>query len=79
MSPDTDPAEDLMTPTEKPSRKRTATTARKRAAVTPRPRRRRRQPTHGEISQRAYFIYLEEGTTDEFGNWLRAERELTAA
>lgn len=76
-----------MTPTEKPSRKRAATTARKRAtstarngaAIAPRPRRRRRPPTHGEISQRAYFIYLEEGTTDEFGNWLRAERELTAA
>lgn len=68
-----------MTPIEKPSRKRAATTARKRVATASRPRRRRSQPTHGEISERAYFIYLEEGTTDEFGNWLRAERELLAA
>jgi len=38
-----------------------------------------RQPDHGEISERAYFIHLEEGCDDEVGNWLRAERELTAA
>ena len=43
------------------------------------PRTRRRKPTHSEISERAYFIYLEEGASDEFGNWLRAERELAAA
>ena len=40
---------------------------------------RRRKPTHGEISVRAYFIHLEEPGTDELGNWLRAERELTPA
>lgn len=52
--------------------------ARKRA-TTPRPRTtRRRKPEHNQISERAYFIYLREGG-DEFGNWLRAERELTAA
>jgi hypothetical protein len=28
------------------------------------------------ISERAYFISLEEGGGDEFANWLRAEREL---
>jgi hypothetical protein len=38
-----------------------------------------RQPSHGEIAERAYFIHLEEATTDELGNWLRAEAELTAA
>jgi hypothetical protein len=37
------------------------------------------QPDHGSIAERAYFIHLEEGTCDELGNWLRAERELTAA
>jgi hypothetical protein len=40
---------------------------------------RRRKPDQGEISKRAYFIHLEEGGFDELGNWLRAERELTAA
>jgi hypothetical protein len=36
-------------------------------------------PTHAEISERAYFIALEQGGADELGNWLRAERELAAA
>ena len=65
---------------------KTTARAKKPAAATPgrpratstRSRSRRRRPTHGEISERAYFIYLE-GGTDEFGNWLRAERELMAA
>jgi len=35
-------------------------------------------PTYNEISQRAYFISLEEGG-DEVANWLRAEGELTMA
>jgi hypothetical protein len=39
----------------------------------------RQQPEHGAIAERAYFIHLQEGTRDELGNWLRAERELTAA
>ena len=43
------------------------------------PRAKRSQPHHHEISQRAYFIYLEEGGRDELAHWLRAERELTAA
>jgi Protein of unknown function (DUF2934) len=43
------------------------------------PTARRRKPSHEQISERAYFIHLEEGECDQFGNWLRAERELTAA
>jgi hypothetical protein len=39
----------------------------------------RRQPSHLQISERAYYIHLDEGARDELGNWLRAERELTAA
>ena len=41
--------------------------------------RREREPSHAEISERAYFIALEQGGADELGNWLRAERELAAA
>jgi hypothetical protein len=40
---------------------------------------RRRKPTHGEISVRAYFLHLEDPRSGEVGNWLRAERELTLA
>ena len=43
------------------------------------PKTRRRKPDQDEISTRAYFIHLEEGGSDQLGNWLRAERELTAA
>ena len=43
------------------------------------PTTRRRKPSHDEISERAYFIHLEEGERDQLGNWLRAERELAAA
>jgi len=43
------------------------------------PKTTRRQHDQGEISKRAYFIHLEEGESDELGNWLRAERELTTA
>jgi hypothetical protein len=45
----------------------------------PRPKAKRRKPNHSEISERAYFIHLEEDDCDELGNWLRAERELAAA
>lgn len=55
-----------------------ATAPRRRASQT-KPRPRRRKPTHAQISERAYYIFLDEGQGDEFGNWLRAERELTAA
>jgi hypothetical protein len=37
------------------------------------------KPTHDEIAERAYFLHLEESGADALGNWLRAERELTAA
>jgi Protein of unknown function (DUF2934) len=39
----------------------------------------KRRPDHSAIAERAYFIHLEEGSPDEVENWLRAERELTAA
>jgi hypothetical protein len=39
----------------------------------------RRSPDSSEIAERAYFIHIDEGRCDELGNWLRAERELTAA
>jgi hypothetical protein len=39
----------------------------------------RRRPTHAEISERAYFIHLDGGGSDELGDWLRAESELVAA
>jgi Protein of unknown function (DUF2934) len=39
----------------------------------------RPEPSHAEIAERAYFIYLQDGATDEFENWVRAERELMAA
>jgi len=39
----------------------------------------RRQPTHAEICERAYFIHLEQRSSDELGDWLRAEQELAAA
>ena len=49
-------------------------------AVSSRPSRtRRRKPSHGEIAERAYFIHLEDGESDQLANWLRAERELAAA
>lgn len=50
--------------------------AKKRATS---PRRRRRKPDQAAIAERAYFIYLENGSRDELENWLRAERELIAA
>jgi Protein of unknown function (DUF2934) len=38
-----------------------------------------REPSHDEISERAYFLALEQDGGDELGNWLRAEAELAAA
>ena len=43
------------------------------------PRTKRRKPSHGEIAERAYFIHLKDGESDQLANWLRAERELPAA
>ena len=38
------------------------------------------EPTHAEISVRAYFIYESEGDNggDQLDHWLRAERDLMA-
>ncbi|MGO9892441.1 MAG: DUF2934 domain-containing protein [Solirubrobacteraceae bacterium] len=62
--------------TTKPVRPRTRT-----AKPKPKPSRasERLQPSHAEICERAYFIHLERGTSDELANWLRAEQELAAA
>jgi hypothetical protein len=63
-------------------RRTTATKAAKpaRKRVTGRkPKVARLEPDHGQISERAYYIYLDEGHANEIENWLRAERELTAA
>lgn len=57
----------------KPARSRTAATKTK----TKTPRTRTVGPV--DIATRAYYIYLDEGSNDELDNWLRAERELTAA
>jgi hypothetical protein len=68
-----------MTMTEKPAKpaSKPAKPASKRVR-SPKPRTRRRGPDHAEISERAYFIHLEDGGGDVLENWLRAERELTA-
>jgi hypothetical protein len=58
----------------KPARRRTRVTKPKVVAAPT-----HHEPTHAEISERAYYIALERGTGDELGNWLRAERELAAA
>ncbi|HTP21582.1 MAG TPA: DUF2934 domain-containing protein [Solirubrobacteraceae bacterium] len=58
----------------KPARRRTRVTKPKVVAMPG-----SHEPTHAEISERAYFIALEQGNADELGNWLRAERELAAA
>jgi Protein of unknown function (DUF2934) len=50
----------------------------KKQASARKPRTRPSQPGHEEIAERAYFIHLEQGSCDEFANWLRADRELKA-
>jgi hypothetical protein len=62
--------------TTKPLRRRVRATKPKAASRTAT---KRRRPSHAEISERAYFIHLEGGGSDELGNWLRAESELAAA
>lgn len=59
-----------------PAKKRTTATKR---ATAPKSRARTRKPAQAVIAERAYFIHLEEGSSDELSNWLRAERELVAA
>lgn len=53
-----------------PAKKRTNTTNTKP---------RSRKPARQAIAERAYFIHLEEGSSDDVANWLRAEQELKAA
>jgi|HubBroStandDraft_6_1064221.scaffolds.fasta_scaffold799666_2 hypothetical protein len=60
--------------TTKTVRRRTRTTKPK-----PIPASARHQPSHAEICERAYFIHLERGESDELADWLRAEQELAAA
>jgi diacylglycerol O-acyltransferase len=50
-----------------------------RSASPSAPRANTRSASYDEISERAYFISLEEGGGDEVANWLRAERELATA
>ena len=54
----------------KPARKR-ASTAKTKAT-------RARTVDPAEIATRAYYIHLDEGSSDAVENWLRAERELMA-
>jgi hypothetical protein len=58
----------------KPARRRTRVTKPRTTVAVP-----ERRPSHAEISERAYFIALEQGGADPLDNWLRAERELAAA
>jgi hypothetical protein len=58
--------------------KATTAPAKKRNA-SPRRTARQRAPQHSQIAERAYFIHLTEGSSDEVANWLQAERELTTA
>lgn len=51
----------------------------KKGPTSTRRRSAQRRPQHSEIAERAYFIHLEEGTSDELANWLRAEDELKRA
>jgi cell division septation protein DedD len=68
---------------EKPAKPAASKPTAKPAASKPtssrKPTTKRRKLDQGEISVRAYFIQLEEGGSDQLGNWLRAERELMTA
>jgi hypothetical protein len=58
---------------------KTAKPAARKRATTRKPKTSRPKPSHDDISVRAYFLHLEAPQSDEIGNWLRAERELTPA
>jgi hypothetical protein len=53
--------------------------ATRRRSASPKTSTKTQRPDHREIAERAYYIHLEHGSSDEVTNWLRAERELTAA
>jgi hypothetical protein len=65
----------------KPVGKRaTAAAAKTRTTAKTKSRRTRaRALDRDDIATRAYYIHLEEGSSNDMENWLRAERELTAA
>jgi len=65
----------------KPVRKRaTAAAAKtKTKANTKRSPTRARAVDRDDVATRAYYIHLEDGSSNDLENWLRAERELTAA
>lgn len=65
--------------TEKPTKPAKPARAVAERATARKPRTKMRKPDHREIAERAYFIHLEESASDDYGNWLRAERELSAA
>jgi hypothetical protein len=58
--------------TAKPARKRTSSSPTTKVAA-------QRKVEYADIAERAYFIHIDEGCNDPLANWLRAERELTAA
>ena len=65
-------------PAAEPAKRATAARAAPVEPATPPPTSRAprtdwRTPSHDEISERAYFIALEEDGGDEVANWLRAE------
>lgn len=63
-------------PSTKPS---TAKAPAKKRSTTSKAKPRKRKPAHAAIAERAYFIHLEDGSSDDLANWLRAEQELKAA
>ena len=50
---------------------------RKRTVRAPAPAAQAPEPTHEEIAERAYLIYLDDGGGDPHAHWLRAKSELT--
>ncbi|HEY1524224.1 MAG TPA: hypothetical protein VGF70_14520 [Solirubrobacteraceae bacterium] len=57
----------------KPARKRAARTKTKAKTT------RDRTVDQSDIAERAYYIHLDQRSSNDVENWLRAERELTAA
>ena len=72
--PELDQEESMTTPKPKNATAKLAKPARPTKRQTALP-----TPHHGEIAQRAYFIHLDAGESDQLANWLQAERELTVA
>jgi len=60
-------------------RSKPARSSSRKRTTSPRSAAQKHQADHARIAERAYFIHLEEGSSDELANWLRAERELMPA